>query len=41
MKLPVSSEEKTDSAMPTDGGDQDGHFFYSHPERRGGGYFAA
>ena len=26
-------------AMPTDEDDQDGHFFYNHPER--GGYFAA
>ena len=26
-------------AMPTDKDDQDGHFFYNHPER--GGYFAA
>ena len=26
-------------AMPTDEGDQDGHFFYNHPER--GAYFAA
>ena len=25
------------AAMPTDEDDQDGHFFYSHPER--GGYF--
>jgi len=25
--------------MPTDEDDQDGHFFYNHPER--GGYFAA
>jgi len=25
--------------MPTDEDDQDGHFFYDHPER--GGYFAA
>jgi len=25
--------------MPTDEGDQDGHFFYNHPER--GAYFAA
>ena len=25
--------------VPTDGDDQDGHFFYNHPER--GGYFAA
>jgi len=25
--------------MPTDEDDQDGHFFYYHPER--GGYFAA
>ena len=27
------------AAMPTDEDDQDGHFFYNHPER--GGYFAA
>ena len=27
------------AAMPTDADDQDGHFFYNHPER--GGYFAA
>jgi len=27
------------AAMPTDEGDQDGHFFFNHPER--GGYFAA
>jgi len=27
------------AAMPTDEGDQNGHFFFSHPER--GGYFAA
>ena len=27
------------AAMPTDEGDQDGHFFYNHPER--GVYFAA
>jgi len=26
-------------AMPTDEDDQDGHFFYNHPER--GAYFAA
>jgi len=26
-------------AMPTDEDDQDGHFFYNHPER--GGYSAA
>jgi len=26
-------------AMPTDEDDQDGRFFYNHPER--GGYFAA
>ena len=26
-------------AMPTDEDDQDGYFFYNHPER--GGYFAA
>ena len=26
------------AAMPTDENDQDGHFFYNHPER--GGYFA-
>ena len=26
-------------AMPTDENDQDGHFFYNHPER--GAYFAA
>jgi len=23
------------AAMPTDEDDQDGHFFFSHPERRG------
>ena len=27
------------AAMPTDEDDQDGHFFYNHPER--GVYFAA
>ena len=27
------------AAIPTDEGDQDGHFFYNHPER--GDYFAA
>ena len=27
------------AAMPTDENNQDGHFFYNHPER--GGYFAA
>ena len=27
------------AAMPTDEDDQDGHFFYNHPER--GAYFAA
>jgi len=27
------------AAMPTDEGDQDGHFFFNHPER--GGYSAA
>ena len=27
------------AAMPMDENDQDGHFFYNHPER--GGYFAA
>ena len=27
------------TAMPTDEDDQDGHFFFNHPER--GGYFAA
>ena len=27
------------AAMPTDEDDQDGHFFWNHPER--GGYFAA
>ena len=27
------------AAMPTDEGDQDGHFFYNHPEKRV--YFAA
>ena len=27
------------AAMPTDEDDQDGNFFYNHPER--GGYFAA
>ena len=27
------------SAMPTDEGDQDGHFFFNHPER--GDYLAA
>ena len=27
------------AAMPTDEDDQDGHFFYNHPER--GCYFAA
>jgi len=24
-----------DAAMPTDEGDQDGHFFFNHPERGG------
>lgn len=28
-----------DAAMPTDEDDEDGHFFYNHPER--GVYFAA
>jgi len=28
-----------DAAMPTDEDDQDGHFFFNHPEREG--YFAA
>ena len=27
------------AAMPTDEGDQDGHFFFNHPEK--GGYSAA
>ena len=31
--------EKYGVAMPTDEDDQDGHFFYNHPER--GAYFAA
>ena len=30
---------KKGAAMPTDEDDQDGHFFYNHPER--GVYFAA
>ena len=33
------SKYQTGVAMPTDEDDQDGHFFYNHPER--GAYFAA
>ena len=37
----LSGHEKcaNGAAMPTDEDDQDGHFFYNHPER--GVYFAA
>ena len=33
------NENANGVAMPTDEDDQDGHFFYNHPER--GAYFAA
>ena len=37
---PQRPQQKTNGvAMPTDEDDQDGHFFYNHPER--GAYFAA
>ena len=36
---PTSHKSANGVAMPTGEDDQDGHFFYNHPDR--GGYFAA
>ena len=39
MEVLLEKAEYTKKCMPTEEDDQDGHFFYNHPER--GAYFAA